>query len=271
MEEAILAGEVDASFLHDVEDELIDDYLLGNATREEVDGFKAHFLTVDERRQRVSFAAALVEYARKHPAERPSVDWKLVPDNSIVTTLFWRRVALVTMTVSVLLAALVGFEQIKLRQQMQVASETRNELTRLRSTLPTGKSGYSQTDTLSSSSLRSPQAEASGIPTIEFGASTRSVYPALLRITPKAQFVQIEVKLSLPLAEKYREVVLASSGEQLWAQEFPVSVLPVAHQSTIVLPASILVPGLYHVQVERASAEGQFEPSEDHVFRVARD
>jgi len=270
VEESILAGEVDDFFLRNVEDELIDDYLLGSFTREEKHGFTAHFLAVDERRQKLAFAAALVEYARKQPMEKPSVDQKHAPGSGIVTSLFWRRAALVAMAVSILLAAWVGSEQIKLRRQVQVASETRNELARLRGALITGKSGSSQPDTLSSGSLRSPQAGADRMPTIEFEASTRSVYPVVFRIPAYTQFVRIDLKLSLPLADKYREVVLDSSGEQLWAQEFPVSILPASQRSTIVLPASILPPGLYHFHVERASAEGRFELSEDHVFQVAR-
>jgi hypothetical protein len=270
-EEAILAGEVDASFLHGIEDELIDDYVLGNITREEREGFTVHFLTVDGRRKRVTFAAALVEYARKQTAKKPLVDRELARGSSIVTGLFWRRAVFLTTAFSVLLAALVGFEHIKFRRQLQIASETQNELTRLRGALTTGNNGPSQPNTLSSGSLRSLHTEADRMPTIEFGASTRSVYPALLRIPAHAQFVRIDLRLSLPLAEKYREVVRASSGEQLWAQEFPASILPAAQRSTIVLPAPILLPGLYHFQVEKASLGRQFELSEDHVFRVAKE
>jgi hypothetical protein len=271
VEEAILAGEVDGFFLHDIEDDLIDDYLLGSITSEERDGFMAHFVAVDERRQRLAFAAELIEYARRQPAEKPSVNRKLALDSSIIAGLFWRRAALLATAVSVLLVALVSFEQIKLRRQVQIANEARNELTRLRGALAIGNSGSSHSDTLSSVTPRNPQGGADWMPTIEFGASTRSVYPMVIRIPAHAQFVRIDLKLSLPLAEKYRMVVLASSGKQLWAQEFPGSILPAAQQSTIVVPASILLPGLYHFQIERASAEGQFEQSEDHVFRVAKE
>jgi hypothetical protein len=80
------------------------------------------------------------------------------------------------------------------------------------------------------------------MPVIEFAFSTRSVYPPLLRIPAHAQFVRINVKLSLPLALKYREVLVASNGNQFWAQEFPASILPATTESTIVLPTSILPP-----------------------------
>jgi len=269
-EEAILAGEVDASFLHDVEDELIDDYLLGSLTREEKHGFIAYFLSGDERKQRVAFAAALIGYARTQPAEKPWVDRKLALGN-VITALFWRRLALLATAASVLLAAFVLFEQIKLRQQVQIASETRNDLTRLREAQTAGNSASSHPDTLPSVSPGRPQLDASWMPTISIEGSTRSVYPIVLRIPAHTQFVRIDAKLSLPLADKYREVVLDSNGEQLWAQEFLASILPATQRSTIVLPASTLPPGLYHFRIERASAEGRFELSQDHVFRVARE
>jgi hypothetical protein len=61
VEGAVLADELDASFLLDAEDGLIDDYLLGSLTHEEQEGFSTHFLSTEERRQRLAFASALSE------------------------------------------------------------------------------------------------------------------------------------------------------------------------------------------------------------------
>lgn len=270
-EEAILAGEVDAQFLNDVEDELIDDYLLGSFTREERQGFAANFLSTDERRERVAFVAALVEYARKQPLEDPEIDRKPTWASSLVTALFWKRIALLSTTAALLLVAFVSFKQIQFRQQRQIATESQNELTRLRAALAAANSESSHPDTVSSVSPISPQTGFGRMPTIEFAASTRGVTPALLQIPAGTRFIRIDSKLSLPLADKYREVVLTSVGDRIWVQEFPSSILSAARHSTIVLPASILQPGLYHFQIERAPAKGQFELSEDHVFRVVRE
>jgi hypothetical protein len=297
-EEAILAGKVDASFLHELEDEIIDDYLLGNIAREEEPGFTEHFLAVKERKERVAFATALVEYAQKHPAERPSVKRTFAPFQNFLRFSSWRGAALLATAACVLFAALAGNEHIKLRRQVQLTSETRHELTGVLGT-PADKSGeHSETNLLSSkaplppiavpnrmslaqsdmairnseySQLSIPDVAFISMPTIEFGAATRSVYPTLLRIPAKAQFVRIELKLPSPLAEKYREIIVDPSGQRLWALEFPASIVPAGQRSTIVLPSSILEPGLYHFQVERAPAEGQFGPLEDHVFRVVRE
>ena len=137
VEDAVLADELDASFLLHAEDGLIDDYLLGSLTREEQNRFKTHFLSTEERRQRHAFASALMEYARKQPAEEHSVGRTFL-HRSIRAVLSWRQAALLGAAASVLLAVLAGFQQLQLRRQGQIASEARNELTRLRAEIDSG-------------------------------------------------------------------------------------------------------------------------------------
>src|SRR4051794_5076274 len=222
VEDAILAEELDAPLLLDAEDGLIDDYLLGSLTQEEQTGFRTYFLSTDERRQRVAFASALMEYARKQPSEKPSVGRAFL-HRSIRSVLSWKQAALVGAAASVLLAVLAGFQQLQLRHQGQIASESQNELTRLRGALDSRSSGAAQPGGASTDSFANPQIAANQMPAIEFAFSTRSVYPPLLRIPAHAQFVRINVKISLPLGMKYREVLVASNGDQLWSQEFPAS------------------------------------------------
>lgn len=271
VEDAILAGTLDESFLRYAEDELIDDYLAGSLAGEESHGFTANFLSTEERRQKLSFASSLIEYARKQPAKELSADQKFSPHSSIRALLPWKQTALLAVAASFFLVALIGFDQMRLRRQTQIASEARNELTRLQAAIASGNSGSFQLGKPSIAASNSAQDGASRMPILEFASSTRSVYPVLLHVPSQAQFVRIDLKLSLPLAAKYREVVLGQSGEQLWAQEFPASILPASNESAIVLPASILRPGLYHFQLEIASPEGQFEESADWVFRVTKE
>ena len=270
MEDAVLADELDAPFLLHAEDGLIDDYLLGSLTHEEQNGFKTHFLSTEERRQRLAFASALMEYARKQPDEEFSVGPTFL-HRSMRAVLSWKQAALVGAAASVLLAVLAGFQQLQLRRQGQIASEARNELTRLRAVLDSTSSGAAQPGGPSTDSIGNTQIAADRMPAIEFAFSTRSVYPPSLRIPPHAQFVRINVKLSMPLATRYREVLVASNGEHLWAQEFPALILPATKESTIVVPTSILTPGNYHLRLETASAEEHFEQSADWVFRVEKE
>jgi hypothetical protein len=270
VEEAVLAGELDASFLVDSEDGLIDDYLLGNMTNEERHGFTTHFLTTGERKERLAFAGALIEYARKQPAEEHSVGRKLALRDGIRALLSWRQMAMITAAATVLLAALVGFQQLQLHREGQIASEARNEIVRLQAALDSGNNRAVQPSGLSTDSLGNPQFGVEQMPVIGFESSTRSVYPQTLRIPAHARFARINVKLPLPLAMKYREVLVTSNGEELWSQEFPASILPATKESTMVLPASILQPGSYHLRLEQASADNHFAESGDWVFQVPR-
>jgi hypothetical protein len=265
VEDAVLAGELDASFLLDAEDGLIDDYLLSSMTHEEQHGFTTHFLSSGDRRQRLAFTAALIEYAGKQPAEKLPIGPKFASHNPIRVLLSSRQTAFLAVAASVILAALAGFQQMELRRQGQIASETSNELTRLRAALGSRNAA---------AAVGNPQigeAYTLGVeqmPGIEFESSTRDVHPSLLRIPAHALFVRIGVKLSLPLAMKYREVLVASNGDRLWTQEFPASTVPATNETTIALPRFLLPPGNYHLLLESASANDHFEESADWVFRV---
>jgi hypothetical protein len=271
IEDSVLGGGLDASYLLDAEDGLIDDYLLGTLTPEERNGFTTHFLSTNERRQRLAFAAALIEYAQKQPDEELPVRPNPVSRGPIRVLLAWKQTALLAAAASVVLAALAGVQHVQLRRQGQIASIAQNELIRLRAALDSDNGGGGKQEVQPPTSFGNPQIKAEEMPLIEFAFSTRSVIPPLLRVPAHAQFVRIDVKQSLPLAMKYREVLIASNGDQLWAQEFPASILPATNQSTIVLPASILSPGSYHLRLERASADNRFQESGDWVFRVARE
>jgi hypothetical protein len=271
VEEAVLAGELDALFLQTAEDELIDDYLLGRITQQERQGFDEQFLITEERRQKLRFAFALIEYSQKAPAQENPVKRKIAPRGSNRVLFSWKYGAFLAATASVLLAVLAGVEQMQLQRQVQIASEVRNELTQLQTA--------SAADNRRAARMGEPSAGTPGgmedavdrMPVIEFASATRTVYPTVFRVPADARFARIDWELSPPLAEKYREVLLSGSGQQLWAQEFPATVLSAARRSTIVVPASILAPGIYHLRLDRDSTNGQFEELADSVFRVVRE
>lgn len=262
VEEAVLTGELDAGFLDTAEDELIDDYLLGEITSEERRGFEEQFLITEQRRQRLGFASALIEYSQKLSVEDHPAEQKLAPIRSMSFKLSWKYAAVFSAAASIVLAVLTGLEWKNLQQQTQVAQEAKNELTRLQ----TAAAAKAPSGILSGS-----DATTSRMPVIEFESTTRAIYPIVFHVPTAAQFARIDWRISTPLAAKYRQVLLSGSGQQLWAQEFPANVLSPARQSTMVLPASILVPGTYHLRLEGGSSGGQFEELADSVFRVVRE
>ena len=185
--------------------------------------------------------------------------------------LSWRNTAFIAVAASVLLAVLAGLELTKLRQQTEVAQETRNELTRLRAGLAADNRRAAQV-VGPSAGISSGSADAvDRMPVIDVATATRDVVPPKFRVPATALFARIDWKLSEPLAENYREVLLSGTGKKLWAQEFPAVTLSPANRSTIVLPASILAPGIYHLRLDRETTGGQFDESADYVFRVVRE
>jgi hypothetical protein len=267
VEDAILAGDLDAVFLLEEEDYLIDDYLLGGMTEEERQGFAGHFVSTEERKQRLAFASALIEYARKQPDEEPERQ-KLVPRRPNRVLLTWKQAAFLAAAASVVLAALAGLQQIQLRRQGQIASAARNEFSQ-RAALDSRNIGDTPPGERSTAPLANPQVGVDQLPEVEFASIKRSVIPPLLRISGHARFAQIKVKLSEPLAVKYREVLIAN-GDQLLTLEFPASSLPSTKESTIILPTWILHKGSYHLQLEKSNAEGHFEEPKDWVFNVEK-
>jgi hypothetical protein len=271
VEAAVLAGELDTLTLQIAEDELIDDYLLGSITREERCGFEEQFLITEERRQKLRFASALIEYSRKKPVEDLSVKRELTSRAGTWVLLSWKSTAYIAVAASVLLAVLAGLELTKLRQQTEVAQETRNELTRLQAGLAADNRRAAQVIEPSTGIPSGTEDSVDRMPVIEVATATRDVVPPRFSVPATARFARIDWNLSEPLAESYREVLLSGSGKKLWAQEFPAATLSPANRSSIVLPASILVPGIYHLRLDRETTGGQFEESADYVFRVVRE
>lgn len=271
IEMAILDGELDESFLRDAEDGLIDDYLLSRLTPEERRAFTVNFLSTEDRSERIEFAAALVAYAQKQPAQVRSASLIAELHQSILSILSWRRTALLAAAASALLAVIVGVQQFRIHREQQIASDARNELIRLQAKLDSGNAATARQGDGSTTSSGSLQIQDSGIPVIDFASSTRGVYPVRLRIGVRTRFVQIAVKLPSASVMKYRLTLVSPNGDQLWMQEFPASTIPLAKESTVVLPTSLLPPGIYHLRLETPSSGERMEMSGDCVLRVEMD
>lgn len=220
VEEAVLAGELDALTLQVAEDELIDDYLLGSITEEERRGFEEQFLIAEERREKLRFASALIEYTQKAPAKSYSVKLKVASRGGMRLMLSWKHAAFLAATASLLLAVLAGFQLMKLRDQAQVAQEARNEMTRLEAALAAEDQRTAQVVKPSIGIPSITEVAADRMPAIELGHATRGGYLVIFRVPAGVQFARIDLDLSTNFAEQYREVLL-SSGQQLWARSFP--------------------------------------------------
>jgi hypothetical protein len=270
VEAEVLTGDLDAMFLENAEDELIDDYVLGSITSQEKRGFEEQFLITEQRRQKLRFASALIKYSQQLPADGIFRLQKLAPSRRLQFNLSWKHTALLSAAAMILLAVLSGLEWTKLRQQAQVAQETQKEIALLQIASAANSQRTAELAKASTGNFGGSDFAANGMPVIEFASTTRTIYPVVFHVPAAAQFARIDWRLPAPFAAKYREVLLSGSGQQLWAQEFPAIVLSPARQSTMVLPASILVSGTYHLRLEGSSTKGQFEELGDCVLRVVR-
>ena len=271
VEEAVLTGDKDALFLETSEDELIDDYLSGEMSEDEKRAFETQFLTTEERRQRLTFTSALMEYSQKLPKNDDALKTKSARRGYSWSMLPWKQATLVTASVSVLLAVLAGLELLQLRKQSQIAQEELSALARVKTASVSGNAGSAQ-------AVKLPAGTASGaadalirIPLIEIGPPTRDVSAKTFRVPVDARFAQIDWELTPYRAEMYREELLSESGQQLWAQEFSSGFLSAAKKSTMVVPASVLTSAAYNLRLEGRSASGKFEELSDSVFVVVRE
>jgi hypothetical protein len=270
VEEAILTGELDGSFLVNSEDELIDEYCIGNLSAEERRAYIDNFLITAERKQRHAFGIALIDYARKQSFEETPPNRGLANSRRLILTPSWKQVAGFAAAASVLLAALASYEHAQLGRKELLAAESRSEVARLQATLAGGADRVSRQEDLSMASVRGEQTPTDRMPVINFSSSTRSISPVILRISTNVTFVRIEVSLASAPSAKYREVVLTQGGKQVLAQEFSAASVCSSGTCTSVVPASALPPGVYHFKFEEASSEGGFRELIDQVFRVGK-
>jgi hypothetical protein len=272
VEEGVLGGELDTLTLQIAEDELIDDYLLGSLTQEERRGFEEQFLITEGRRQRLKFASALIKYSQKVPPESNSVKLKSFPRAGIQLMLSWKHVAFLGATASVLFAVLAGFELMKLLDQAQVAQESRNEIARLEAALAADNQRKAQVVQPSTLIPRITELAANRMPVIEFSPATRGATIVVkVRVPAEAQSLRVNWDLSTYSAREYKEVLFLGD-KQLWAKEIPAANISAAKRSTIVLPASILVPELiYHLRLDGRSTGGLFEQVDESEFKVVRE
>jgi hypothetical protein len=246
-EEAILAGALDAAEIGILEDGLIDDYVFGDLSPDEELAFGSHFLSTDERRRKLAFTRALMHFARKQPSSVHETREDSSHRQGRRITLPWPRVAITALVAAILLACLVGFQQVLLHRQTQLSQNAQNEIARLQGALTDRDSG--------------PRIDPVQEPYFVFPRRTRDpLHPPVLHISPQASLVRLNLNLISPSTGTYA-VELYKDGRQLWTQMLDVSQLD---QRTIVLQTNLLTSGTYLIQFKNS------DPLVQQTFRVER-
>jgi hypothetical protein len=237
-EEAILAGDVNSADIDTLEDRLIDDFIFGDLSPDEERAFTAHFLSTEERRQRLNFARALMRYVQNQPSVAPEIGRDSLRSGAQRSTLPWPRSTVAALAASILLACLVGFQQIILHRKAQTAESAQNEIITLQSDLADRDS-------------RPPADSAQEVHFVLPRVERDALHPTVLHIPLQARLVWIDLHLILPSTGTYT-VELIKANQRLWSQELGASEGPTADKSIIVLPAYLLTSGQYLIQLDTA-------------------
>jgi hypothetical protein len=253
VEDGILNGTIDADQLHLVEDELIDDYLLGTLSPQEEQAFTAHFLRTHDRKQKVALARGLMQHVRLHTAAAKDA---FARPRSQPPQFFWRWTSVAGMVASVLLTILLGFQMVRSNRQAQVAREAQDHENGLRAELTLGQN---QPATDSLPNLVLTQGITRGVPSLP-----------QLHLPPHSPFVWIRVPLPVFIQGTYSVELLTDAGTSLWMEEFQAASKHSPTISDFAIPTSLLLPGSrYRIRLEEASTAASFEELKTYAFQVA--
>lgn len=277
IEEGILDGSIDPDLLRVEEDELIDDYLFGKLSQQERDRFNLHFLTSSERRERLAFAHSLMRYANAEQG-RLEMTHSVVARKTLRWSAVWSTAALVALAASFVAAVLLGFQNSRLRNEVQQARSSQDEVNRLRSALAEEKVRQAL-PVPPSSTQSSPRSETGSLPAGTGPVATLDLQPGLtrglqrqviLRLPAQARIVWIDLDFPDILRGSFREELISASGDRVWMQEFTAPTASPLTRNSIALPASVLSPGDYQIKLEEAESGGAFQTVGTYSFRVAR-
>ncbi|RXH54238.1 hypothetical protein [Granulicella sibirica] len=295
VEESIITGSADASRLqrlgedlHRLEDELIDDHLLGALSQEQEDGFINHFLVTEDRRKRTEFAESLILYARSQAEYPPTtahapypIDTRRGNDSWRRGANIWKGAALAATAASVLLAAALVHVRTRLSQQIQIAASNQSELARLQAVLtsaspaentlrsPEAARGVEEVNKPSAVTTPDPHPEAVQTAFLTLPAITRDARNVpRLRLRSNVRVVRIEFIIEpLFATTQYSLAIVSSEGRHLWTSSLSRPKLASSAPARIAVPASIFSQGPYHLQVQDENDPQSFK---DYSFYVSR-
>ena len=245
-----------AARLNAAENDLVDSYVGGELTGEFLQRFQTHYLTSPVRREKVRFAESLRTLSER------------APDSSGRTAEVRRRIWFspafafaVTACCLLLAAAYLLYENGRLRGQLAQAPKER--------TLPEPRPASPQTP-------ESPQAPAqppTALMALVLSPETRGVGPvAAIALAPESEGAEFQLELESRPLSGYRvdlkdlaaNTIVWRSGELQSVARRDSNVVPVR------VPASLLKPGHYSLQLKAIPDRGAAELLGAYTFRVIR-
>jgi hypothetical protein len=293
IDECSISDETLAWRLREVEDELVDAYVSGRLNGDDLQRFKWFYLSSERRRDRVRFAEALQHTASRQTDSRPERSpravisgWRWLFDRSV--PLAW-GVGLAAALMLVGCGALLQ-QDVNLRQalhSMQADSATLERRTQeLLRQLAAQRSEAARAAQDLAQARASLEDAISAAPTSSH-ESRRTLPPVSLLLLPQARSVGSPPTLTLPRAatqvalqlqlefDDFRGYRIAiedpGASRVIWrSNRMPAHVGRGRPSLSVLVPAGVLSPKLYAVELLGVSANGDAEVVGSYSFRVQR-
>lgn len=258
-----------------VEDELRYDYAQGVLNRKQRELFEKRFLTTPEARMRAAIAGDILNRAferapaadRRKSRLRAALDWIAFRGGSGLRLSFAGAAATVACAISVWSL----WQMDKLRDQLFHSEEQR---------MAAARQATTQED-LRNRAVKDLEEERARRSQLERQLSERKpaqflaflLTPGLTRdveggkrliISPGVDSVRLELQLKRTDLRQWRAELLTLEGDQLWSQSVSLS----GRIAALTVPARILRPGDYSIEVKGASSTGELELAGDYYFTV---
>lgn len=237
-----------------VEDELLEDYALGELSERERELFQLHYLSTPRQTQKLRVSRALNKYAANHAIPLPDVERGFVSRLSDLTRSGNRFPQLVFATllgVVVLAGLWFGWQTWRARSEQARLNQELAQLNSARSLAATPDSSVVAV-TFARVQLRDPKSKVN-----------------IARITSNVAVVRLQVPLPATQQESYQASLRTSGGSQILTMS---NLKPLRQDASpmlvLQLPARILTNNDYLLTVRGVHANGQVEDVGDYSFRV---
>ena len=280
LDELSIADDEMAWRLRSAEDDLVDGYVRGALDAETRRRFETVYLSSPRRRERVEFAASLIQSVDRTPAAAETAAVVAMPPRperaAPPPAREWQRWALAAMVL--LASAVLLFQQIRMRSALDAARTQNAALDRRVSDLEGQLAGQRNAAAEAASALeraRASLAERSPAPRPDDGArtappllslvlfpQTRGVGPVeTLTVPASAESIRLDLRLELNDFPRYQAALRDPATNQIVWRTGPVAAQANADAPTVsvAIPAGLLKSQHYAVELSGRDAAGRAE------------
>jgi len=258
------------------EDDLVDAYVRGTLDAEAIERFESFYLSTERRRQKVTFARTFVAAIDRTggSSKSPSLRRAAVPRSWKV----WRLAAAAAM---LLVAGLALREYLRLRTDLTVAQSVSAGLSNRARELERQLNDAREADAETARQLESirargsAQALSSSPPAIALVLlpQTRSVGPiATVAVPDGVSVVELELQLESNDFARYQAVLKDPGTNRIvWRRDrIMVRAGGRTPRAALGIPAGVLKPQHYSLELNGTNASGDAEVAGSYVFQVVR-